>query len=449
MDYQQIIDNSFDDFIENLKTIVRIPSVNNKDKSGKPFGLAVDRALKEVLKVSKSLGFRTYYDPDGYYGYAEIGQGTEMIGILGHVDVVPAEDLDKWVTHPFDPTVRHGKIYGRGTQDDKGPMLAALYAVSALNDSGLPFNKRIRFIFGTDEETLWRGINAYKEKEELPSYGFSPDSKFPLIYAEKALIQVKLMGDGMSGVVIDAGEAFNSVPSKAIYQGKMRVTLEKALDKLGFEYDSLENEIWLKGKSVHAQVAENGINAASRLCIALNQIKNSNEAIQFVSEQLSEDVHGENIFGAIEDAISGKLKINLGKMKINALESELCLDLRVPVTADVEEIKGYLRFSRILWLDYIEHDYLRSIHVSKDSSLVKTLMGAYQKVTGDLESKPMTAGGATFARALDKCVAFGSVFPGRPKTEHQPNEHISLGDLKMAMLIYAEAVIRLLKTDIN
>ncbi len=162
------------------------------------------------------------------------GQGTEMIGILGHVDVVPAEDLDKWVTHPFDPTVRHGKIYGRGTQDDKGPMLAALYAVSALNDSGLPFNKRIRFIFGTDEETLWRGINAYKEKRSYLLMDFLQILNFPLFMLKKRLYKSSLWVTECQVLSLMQEKHFNSVPSKAIYQGKMRVTLEKALDKFRF-----------------------------------------------------------------------------------------------------------------------------------------------------------------------------------------------------------------------
>ncbi len=98
-----------------------------------------------------------------------------MLGILGHLDVVPPGKLADWEREPFDPVEKDGMMYGRGTQDDKGPMVAAMFAVKALMDAGVKFNKRVRFIFGTDEETLWRCINRYRENEEMPSMGFSPD----------------------------------------------------------------------------------------------------------------------------------------------------------------------------------------------------------------------------------------------------------------------------------
>ncbi len=155
---------------------------------------------------------------------------------------------------------------------------------------------------------MWRGINAYSEREEMPSYGFSPDSKFPLIHAEKALIQAKLIGNGMTGVSIHAGEAFNSVPANASYEGMDRSHLENVLNSLGFDFDSCKSSTNVVGKSVHAQVADTGVNAAARLCIALRHVSDANNAIRFVSEQLAEDAHAEKIFGKVEDAISGKLK---------------------------------------------------------------------------------------------------------------------------------------------
>ncbi len=159
--------------------LVRIPSVCVEGGGGYPFGEAIDQALRKTLEIAEDLGFRTKYGEAGYYGYAEVGEGKEMLGILGHLDVVPPGKREDWGRDPFDPDEQVGMLYGRGTQDDKGPLLASLYAVKALMDAGVKFNKRIRFIFGVDEETLWRCINRYKEVEELPGMGFSPDSRFP------------------------------------------------------------------------------------------------------------------------------------------------------------------------------------------------------------------------------------------------------------------------------
>jgi acetylornithine deacetylase/succinyl-diaminopimelate desuccinylase-like protein len=146
-----------------LTELVRIPSVCAEGEGGYPFGSAVDQALRKALEIASELGFRTRYGDGSYYGYAEVGEGQEMLGILGHLDLAPPGKLEDWEHDPFDPVENNGKIYGRGTQDDKGPLLAGLFAVKALMDAGVNFNKRVRFIFGTDEETLWRCINRYKE----------------------------------------------------------------------------------------------------------------------------------------------------------------------------------------------------------------------------------------------------------------------------------------------
>ena len=172
------------------------------------------------MQIAGDLGFRTHYGDGGYYGYAEIGEGAEMVGVLGHLDVVPPGKLEDWHAGPFDPVEVDGNLYGRGTQDDKGPLLAALFAVKALMDAGVKFNKRVRFIFGTDEETLWRCINRYKEKEELPGLGFSPDARFPLIFAEKGLLQLHLAGANRSGLRLAGGSAFNAVPDTMFYEGE-------------------------------------------------------------------------------------------------------------------------------------------------------------------------------------------------------------------------------------
>ena len=280
-----------------LEELVRIPSVCDEGGGGYPFGEAVDRALRVALRIAGDLGFKTRYGVGGYYGYAETGEGAEMLGILGHLDVVPPGKLEDWERDPFDPVERDGMLFGRGTQDDKGPMLAALYAAKALMDAGVKFNKRVRFIFGTDEETLWRCINRYKEKEELPGMGFSPDSRFPVTYAEKGLLQLRLEGVNESGLRLSGGSAFNAVPDSITYTGDRQEDLVSMLDELGFAYQRKEGGIEVKGKAAHAMVAEEGINAIARLCLALHAIGVESKTIQFIPEEIWEDPFGARIFG--------------------------------------------------------------------------------------------------------------------------------------------------------
>jgi predicted dipeptidase len=443
---EEEIQNIQKDFHEQLAELIAVPSVLADAKENMPFGEAIDAALKKVLFISKHLGFETFIDPDGYYGYAQVGSGAEMIGVLGHIDVVPAGNLEMWETNPFEAVIKEQKMFGRGTGDDKGPTLAALFAVKALMNLGVAFNKRVRFIFGTDEENLWRCMEKYVQKEEIPTMGFTPDSSFPLVYAEKGLLQVVLEGVNETPLRFEAGAALNAVPDQAIYTGAFQDDLKKALDTREFTYESKEEQLIVLGKAAHAQVAQKGVNAVNRLLIALKDAGHSSKVIDFVAEMVQENPFGELIFGQLEDEASGKLKFNVGKVELNAETEKVMIDLRIPVSVAKETIVEQLtKVASEYGLTYRQHDFLKSIYLPQDSFLVQTLMKAYQEVTGDMISQPISSGGATYARAMENFVAFGASFPGEITTEHQPNEHINLEKMNDTMLIYAKAILALTK----
>jgi succinyl-diaminopimelate desuccinylase len=423
-----------------LIELVRIPSVCNEGDGRCPFGAAVDQALRKALQIASDLGFRTHYGDGGYYGYAEVGEGAEMVGVLGHLDVVPPGNLEDWERDPFDPAEADGMLYGRGTQDDKGPLLAALFAVKALLDAGVKFNKRVRFIFGTDEETLWRCINRYKEKEDLPGMGFSPDARFPLIFAEKGLLQLHLEGANQSGPRIVGGSAFNAVPDTMLYEGERQDELARKLDELGFAYTRKENGIEIRGKAAHAMIPEEGINAIARLCIALRAIGIASKAIDFIAQEIGEDPNATRIFGACADEPSGKLKFNVGMIELGDVE-QLSIDCRIPVTVAKADVVAKLSAAAVRYgLVYKEFDWLAPIYLPQDHFMIETLMRVYREVSGDEVSQPIASGGATYARAMENCVAFGPLFPGEILTEHQPNERADLKNLYRAMTIYAHAL---------
>lgn len=440
------IESNFNDFVADLQSLIKIPSVYEEDNSKYPFGKNIDDALKEMLSIAGKLGFKTYYDPDGYYGYAEYGNGEEMVGVLGHIDVVPAGDLKKWNTNPFDPVISDGKLFGRGTQDDKGPTLAAMYAFKSLLDSNATINKKVRFIYGTDEENLWKGINEYNRKERIPDYGFTPDASFPLIYAEKGLLQVDLVAKNETEIILKGGDAYNSVPSNISYEPKNPQALEEALKDLGFEFKRENNDITIMGKSVHAKDSEKGINSILRLLIAMNKIGLKSKSIDFVVDNIMEDAFATKIFGECMDEASGNLKFNIGKIDIDEDKEVLNIDIRIPVSVEKEFVVNKLdEVAQKYGFHIEENDYLRSIYTSLDSQLVKTLMQSYVEVTGDTKSQPISSGGATYARAIDNCVAFGPAFPYTEETEHQPNEYVELDEIKTAIEVYSSALAKLLK----
>ena len=431
-----------EEFLSSLKLLISYPSVLNENENGTPFGQAIQDVLEKTLEICQGLGFKTYLDPKGYYGYAEIGQGKELLAVLCHLDVVPSGDEADWKTPPFEAIVKDGYIFGRGVQDDKGPSMAALYAVKALLDSGVVFQKRVRFIFGTDEETLWRCMGRYNELEETATLGFAPDSSFPLTYAEKGLLQVKLHGPGSDFLQLEAGEAFNVVPAKASYQGAFLEKVIAGLRAAGFDYEETADEVTVLGVPKHAKDAAQGINAIVRLAKVL-QLLAPHPALSFIADAVGEDATGSRLFGPILDEPSGSLSFNIAGLTITPERSEIRIDLRIPVLADKEDLVRVLsKKAADYQLTYEEFDYLAPLYVPKDSELVSTLMSIYQEKTGDT-SPAMSSGGATFARTMPNCVAFGALFPGAEQTEHQANERAKLDDLYKAMDIYAETIRRL------
>ena len=428
--------------VKTLERLISVPSYNQPVEEGAPFGKGIRNALDEMMKICDELGFKTYEDPDGYYSYAEVGSGDKIFGVICHLDTVPAGDLGKWKHDPFKGTVINDAVYGRGSQDDKGPGIAALYAVKALMDQGYHFNQRIRFIYGTDEEILWRGIAEYNKKEAPIDSGISPDAEFPLIYAEKGLQQSYLVGPGTDQLKINLKNAFNAVPDSAVYDGPKQDEVKTALDKHGFEYTSDDNSITVIGKSVHAMMAPEGTNAVLRLAIALDDVFDF-KPLDFIGKLFKEDATGSNVLGDVRDE-SGQLTFNISSLEINENETRMQIDLRIPVTIDRDNLLAKLSKQVAAYdLKYVHFDYLAPLYVPKDSKLVQTLMKVYKKQTGDVDAEPQISGGATFARTMNNCVAFGGMLPTTPDYMHQANEQWPLPDMYKAMEIYAQAIKKL------
>ena len=442
---KRIKDDVKEQFLNSLQTIISYPSVLNEGENGTPFGQAIQDVLEKTLELARELGFQTSVDPEGHSGYAEIGQGEELLAVLCHLDVVPAGDLKDWQTPPFEATVVGDYLVGRGVQDDKGPSLAALYAVKSLLDEGVQFTKRIRFIFGTDEETLWRCMNRYNQIEEQADLGFAPDSSFPLTYAEKGLLQVKLRGPGWDDLPLQAGQALNVVPDKATYAGHRIEELLPVLEQSGVQYSQTDHSVTVMGVSKHSKDAAEGVNAIVGLAESLSLIQ-PHPALLFIADAVGEDATGAALFGEIKDEPSGDLSFNLATLVIDQEKSEIGIDIRIPVLADKEALVACLQeIAASYQLEYEEFDYLAPLYVPLDSPLVSSLMAVYQEETGD-RTPAMSSGGATFARTMGNCVAFGALFPGAEQTEHQANERAKIEDLYAAMEIYREAIQRLATT---
>ncbi|MEG0744448.1 MAG: Sapep family Mn(2+)-dependent dipeptidase [Erysipelotrichaceae bacterium] len=427
-----------DSIISDISRLVKIPSVYQESDSYL-FGEAIDHCLDEALSIMKELGYSTFKAEDGAYGYAEIGEG-ETFAVLAHLDVVNARVEDGWEHDPFDPMIKDGYLCGRGVQDDKGPLMICAYALKALLDEGYELKHKVRFILGLDEETLWRSINIYCEREAAPMAGFVPDAAFPLTYAEKGLLQVIIKDKNKSSIKYHGGDSFNAVSSFA--KTKRDPKIEEALNTLGYEFELDGDMIHVKGITAHAKNPWKGISANLHLLEAMKLAGYESNAINFACDCLNNKFEFEGFSETDLSDFSGPVSINLGKM-IGDEETIFSVDLRLPPSQTKEGILKLLRCKANEYnMEVEEFDYLRPIHVPLDSELVKSLLGAYRDVSGDVESHPYLTAGATYARAFDNCVAFGANFPGLLTTEHQPNEKVKIEQMMLSAQIYKEALKR-------
>ena len=404
------------DMIESLQKLIAIPSV-----TGTP---EVFDALEQALDCCRSLGFRVK-NVDGKLGYGEIGEGEDLMGILCHLDVVPAGE--GWSYEPFAGTVTEdGRIYGRGAVDDKGPAIAAVYAMKDVLDSGKKLNKRVRIIFGVMEEGgEWEDMDYYKAHEEIPSFGFTPDADFPAIYGEKGILQADLVMDaGEAGFAeIAGGDAPNMVAAWA--KGKLPD---------GTSFDE-------KGRSAHGSTPEEGENAITKLMEKAAAC--GCRFAQVYMEKIGWCLDGSKCGIGISDEASGGLTFNAGRIVMDADKVRLSVDIRYPVTFAEEDVVEMLRREVAgAGLSVEVMGALKPVYMDQTGPVISKLMEAYRQVTGD-ETPAQLMGGGTYARAMDNVVAFGPVFPGRELTEHKADEWICVEDLEKAREIYRLAIEKL------
>lgn len=449
--------------IEDVQQFLRIKSVLDEEDGheGAPFGTGIEQALTHMLQMGSKDGFLVK-NLEGYAGHLEMGQGKELLGILCHVDVVP--EGDGWTSEPYAANIRDGKIIARGAIDDKGPTMAAYYAMKIVKELGLPLTKRVRMILGADEESNWRCVDHYFKHEEMPTMGFAPDADFPIINAEKGICDVYLKQpasdkkEEIALIRFSSGRRLNMVPDFARAQVRTKdvhsierfkaYTQEKGIEgHATLEKDIISFEI--KGISAHGSTPEQGRNAGILLAAFLKEEQLDSAGALFVTlaaDYFENDTLGKKLGISYQDSITGDLTVNVGLMSYSEEEGgTLGLNIRYPVTTDFKWMLQTLETNAT------ENGFLvgdvsdsKPHHVDKDHVLIQTLGRVYEEQTG----KPATLlsiGGGTYARSLKAGVAFGPLFPGKEELAHQKDEYIEIDDLIKATAIYAQAIYELAK----
>ena len=413
------------EMIEALQKLVSFQSIAKEEEGPEyPYGKEVCGAKEYVLELAKSFGMRAE-DVPGKYAYIEIGEGPRLIGILSHLDVVPAGD--GWTQDPFGGEIVDGKIYGRGTTDDKGPTIAVLYAMKALKEkTTLP--ARIRLILGqTEENGEWRDIEAYTDAEEIPECGFTPDGDFPAIQNELGAMVFRVQMPQSGFLQGEGGTAPNMVPARA---------------RVKTEFGTYE----ASGKACHGCAPWLGLNGISELMEKVHQAEPENRFLRMYADLIGKTIYGEKLGIAAEDE-SGKLTLNVGLFEVRDETATLMVDIRYPAKKNPDEISGSLvrQFSSYgASCECVYH--VRPLYTPSDSPVLGALLSAYREVTGD-DSRPISIGGGTYAKAMPNMVAFGPNFPGHENREHMEDEYILVEDFLKLEEIYERALAYLLDSS--
>lgn len=438
-----------------LQENLRIPSVEGPAEYGAPYGIHCRRSLEHVLEAAAAMGFKTC-NVDNHIGWCEYGDGEEMVAVLGHLDVVPAGD--GWSFDPWGGEIKNNKIFGRGAMDDKGPSIAALFALEALRDSGLPLKRRIRLLFGCNEETGAQDVKYYLHHGgEIPVMGFTPDAEYPVINGEKGIINAYcsrsfLQSGDLKLICLKGGTASNVVPNYAKAElacnpELARTIAAKSFEKVTFTLTDTGVLAEAFGENAHGSTPWLGENAIGRLILALKELPFEGELaelIAFLADKLGMDTIGKAAGIHLRDDLSGDLSFNWGVIAADEGSMELLINYRYPVTFEFADCGPALQalFERMGFT--LRQVHKEKLYIPADSELVKILLKVYKEHTG-IDGKPVCIGGGTYAKCLPNILAFGPIFPGDEVREHKPDEFMEIPKLMKNAQIIAAAMYEMAK----
>ncbi len=450
---EEYFHNHKDEMLNDICDLIRIRSDRSEAKEDMPFGEGPAKALKAALELAEGMGFNTT-NYDNYVGAIDFNDKEKQLDILAHLDVVPVSD-DWTVTKPFEPIMKDGKLYGRGSADDKGPALAALYALKAVKDLNIPLSKNVRLILGTDEECGSSDIAYYYKKEKEAPMTFSPDADFPVINIEKGGLhspfESKFEEDNNLPRVVSmtSGVKVNVVPDTAI--AVVEGFSEEEIN-LKFTFDK-DGESWVikaKGAGAHASTPENGNNALTGMLQLLTSMPCANsegfKKLCAVSKLFPHgDFKGEACGVKMSDDLSGELTITLNIFKYTTSELSGTFDCRAPLCATNENVRDVLRDNMakdniILSRD----DMFPAHHVDENSEFIQTLLKCYEEYSGQ-KGECIAIGGGTYVHHINNGVAFGCTMPGTDNNLHGDDEFAVVDELLLSAKIFTQVIIDLCK----
>mgnify|MGYP003309554266 CR=1 FL=1 len=416
----------YQSFLEQMKVVTRFVTERRERDGEAPFGQETLKALLYLLEKGEADGFRTG-NLDNVCGWLECGEGEHMNAVLCHLDVVPAGPSADWHYPPYELTIADDRIYGRGTEDDKGPLVLVYEILKKLKAKKYPFRRRVRLLIGCAEETTCECMKTYAQKGEIPDYAFTPDGAYPVISGEKGILRLTLERDFQPGenpfVRFSGGTVVNAVPGRA-------------------DAETSDGLIWhADGVAAHASTPDVGDNAVLKLGRMLR------EKYPCAVTELLAMLNQESLNINLKDEYSS-LTFVPSMIDVTPGYAKITCDIRFPLTSDGQEIVGRVNAAVApLGFQVKSSRITKPLFIPPQSPLVRTLFQVYRECTGDMVNQPMVIGGGTYAKALPNTVAFGVGFPHFDSVAHTADEYWLIDDISRNIDILAAAIVALDQLD--
>ncbi len=449
-DVAHFVEENKENVLRDIGRLVAIDSVMGEEKPGMPFGEGPAQALKLGLEIAGELGLEAHNCEDRM-GYAQVGQGTDYLATITHLDVVPSVG---WAEDPFTLRRREGYIIGRGVMDDKGPSVLCLYALKYLKEREIPLRYPVRALLGINEENHMADLDYYLANYKAPLFCFSPDADFPLCNGEKGIFHGKVVSWLPMKRVKDirGGVAANVIPDLA----EAWVEAEK-LSSTERVTAQREGDCWhltAKGIGGHASAPEGTVNAIGVLVdYILEQgiLSGAEEDFFYGLQRLHSDPYGVNLGLDTEDMIFTPLTIVGGVIGMEEGHVFQTVDCRYPTTSSGQDIVAQLtgNWGELAQVHVLSDD--KPFYMALDNPAVQVCVDTYNAVTGE-QAQPYTIGGGTYARHFPNAVSFGPEHPERPAPDfagpiHGVDEAANIDWLMEALQIYILALTELEKLD--
>ncbi|MFQ3193851.1 MAG: dipeptidase D [Colwellia sp.] len=424
----------------------------------------------ELKKQAEDLGFD--YTDDGYVVVIGLGESKERLGIITHGDVQPVNPK-KWQKSPFelDTTSEPGKLIARGTEDDKGPISTALYAMKAIKDKNIKLDKRIELYVYMAEESDWGPLQEYIKTHTLPQTNITIDAEYPVVTAEKGYGTIKIAFNKNNYTGFDAyisefsGGFFGSqIPedAKAVIVNADMTLLQQMMDKArnyqGVSFDFLlkENQLTITalGKSAHSSKPQEGVNAIPFLADLLSQTRwPSNGAgtlVNFINDNIGLGLEGKK-FGniAYSDDFMGPMTVSPTVIKQLKNNIELNINIRRPrgksaqqLTEEINHVIATWKLTNMADITELEH-YIGDPFVQKDAPHIEKLLAVFSHFTGIKDAKPIAIGGGTNSRLFPNAVSFGPSMPNANYTGHSEHEFITMKQFVLNLKMYTAALVEM------